>query len=99
MKFFQPPFNPENIAAQYKTFAKILHPDAGGKDADFQEMEAEHKLVKKVSDARAKHIPIRGKVLKHNLRRPPNYDAKIKALEKFGEVFLKFAVEFNRIKK
>ena len=41
MKYFCPPYNVESINAQYKTLAKRFHPDRGGNENEFKEMQAE----------------------------------------------------------
>lgn len=50
MKFFAPPFTRENIDRQFRELSKILHPDAGGSDSDFQDMQKERERVLKICE-------------------------------------------------
>lgn len=80
MKYFQPPYTLDNIDKQYKELAKILHPDKGGTTEDFQHLQREHALVKKVAETMQKNKPVgkftrtaqsNGKVKKFIRRQPP----------------------------
>jgi len=41
MKFFAPPYTNENINKQFKILCKKLHPDRGGNNEDFIQMQIE----------------------------------------------------------
>jgi len=45
VKYFEQPFEPQNLKAQYKTLCKKLHPDCGGNEPDFVEMKNEYDFL------------------------------------------------------
>lgn len=70
MKYFKPPFTLEYADRQYKALAKVLHPDKGGDKAEFQSLQQEYELVKKVCNSIEKR-PVQKRGTKRILRRPP----------------------------
>jgi len=75
MKFFVPPFTRENIETQYRDLCKILHPDAGGSENDFKDLQSEKIIVDKIIAIHSKSprvpIPTGKKRIKMIRKNPP----------------------------
>lgn len=48
MKYFKHPYTADGAAKTYKELAKMLHPDKGGDKEEFQRLNREYELVKKI---------------------------------------------------
>lgn len=45
VRYFRPPYDQKSIEAQFKSLAKILHPDKGGQEDEFKRMIQERDLI------------------------------------------------------
>lgn len=55
MIYFRPPFNPKSVDAQFKFWAKRLHPDKGGSEKLFKELQTEKaEALKKCDEVAAR---------------------------------------------
>lgn len=70
--YFQAPYTPDSIKIQYRALSKRLHPDKGGSEKDFQEMQKEYEIVRRIiGDLPERRSPKKKILKKAKVKRRP----------------------------